>query len=181
MSIAARAIWMGEASLLIAGGVESMSRAPFVMGKAARAFSRQAEIYETTFGWRFVIQLDVATAGVQPRVMGIGPAPAFQKVMPRLGMTIVQFDVIELNETFASQDLAVLRMLGVADDDQRVIPNGGAIARGHPLDASGARLVMTASYQLERMDGRFALSRCASASQSRSSAFERSNAKETSV
>ncbi|MBY4790527.1 3-oxoadipyl-CoA thiolase, partial [Burkholderia dolosa] len=90
-------------------------------------------------------------------VMGIGPAPATQKLLARLGMTIDQFDVIELNEAFASQGLAVLRMLGVADDDPRVNPNGGAIALGHPLGASGARLVTTAMYQLQRTRGRFAL------------------------
>ena len=101
--------------------------------------------------------LGIATAGVAPRVMGIGPAPATQKLLARLGMTIDQFDVIELNEAFASQGLAVLRMLGVADDDPRVNPNGGAIALGHPLGASGARLVTTAMYQLHRANGRFAL------------------------
>jgi acetyl-CoA acetyltransferase len=89
--------------------------------------------------------------------MGIGPAPATQKLLKRLNMTIDQFDVIELNEAFASQGLAVLRMLGVADDDPRVNPNGGAIALGHPLGMSGARLVTTASYQLQRTGGRFAL------------------------
>ncbi|PXX27648.1 acetyl-CoA C-acetyltransferase [Burkholderia pyrrocinia] len=89
--------------------------------------------------------------------MGIGPAPATQKLLRQLGMTIDQFDVIELNEAFASQGLAVLRMLGVADDDPRVNPNGGAIALGHPLGASGARLVTTALHQLERTGGRFAL------------------------
>ncbi|MEC5406467.1 3-oxoadipyl-CoA thiolase [Paraburkholderia sp. MPAMCS5] len=286
VSIAARAVKLGEAGLLIAGGVESMSRAPFVIGKATTAFSRQAEIFDTTIGWRFVNPLmekqygvdsmpetaenvaddynvsradqdalalrsqqkasraqgdgtlaheitpvtiaqkkgdaivvaqdehprattlealaklrgvvrpdgsvtagnasgvndgaaamliadeenakrhgltprarilGVATAGVPPRVMGIGPAPASQKLMARLGMTIDQFDVIELNEAFASQGLAVLRTLGVEDDDPRVNPNGGAIALGHPLGASGARLVMTASYQLQRVGGRFAL------------------------
>ncbi|WP_125477735.1 acetyl-CoA C-acyltransferase, partial [Caballeronia terrestris] len=101
--------------------------------------------------------LGLATAGVPPRVMGIGPAPATQKLLKRLNMTIDQFDVIELNEAFASQGLAVLRMLGVADDDPRVNPNGGAIALGHPLGMSGARLVTTASYQLQRTGGRFAL------------------------
>jgi acetyl-CoA acetyltransferase family protein len=101
--------------------------------------------------------LGLATAGVAPRVMGIGPAPATEKLLARLNMTIDQFDVIELNEAFASQGLAVLRMLGVADDDPRVNPNGGAIALGHPLGASGARLVTTASYQLHRTGGRFAL------------------------
>ncbi|TGN93966.1 3-oxoadipyl-CoA thiolase [Burkholderia sp. USMB20] len=283
---AARTIKAGEARLMIAGGVESMTRAPFVMGKAASAFARQAAIFDTTIGWRFVnplmkqqygvdsmpetaenvaVDYDIsradqdlfalrsqqkaaraqrdgtlaeeivpvtipqkkgdalvvsvdehpretslealaklkgvvrpdgsvtagnasgvndgacalllanaeaadqyglrrrarvvgmATAGVEPRVMGIGPAPATQKLLRQLGMTIDQFDVIELNEAFASQGLAVLRMLGVADDDPRVNPNGGAIALGHPLGASGARLVTTALHQLERTGGRFAL------------------------
>ena len=283
---AARAIKSGEAALMLAGGVESMTRAPFVMGKSATAFARQADIFDTTIGWRFINPLmkqlygvdsmpetgenvatdysisradqdlfalrsqqkaaraqqdgtlaqeivpvtipqkkgdplvvsrdehpretslealaklkgvvrpdgtvtagnasgvndgacalllaneasakrfglmprarvlGVATAGVAPRVMGIGPAPATQKLLARLGMTIDQFDVIELNEAFASQGLAVLRMLGVADDDPRVNPNGGAIALGHPLGASGARLVTTAMYQLHRTKGRYAL------------------------
>ncbi|KVC49681.1 beta-ketoadipyl CoA thiolase [Burkholderia diffusa] len=283
---AARAIKAGEARLMIAGGVESMTRAPFVMGKATSAFARQAAIFDTTIGWRFINPLmkqqygvdsmpetaenvaddynisradqdlfalrsqqkaaraqqdgtlaeeivpvtipqkkgealvvscdehpretslealaklkgvvrpdgsvtagnasgvndgacalllanaeaadqyglrrrarvvGMATAGVAPRVMGIGPAPATQKLLRQLGMTIDQFDVIELNEAFASQGLAVLRMLGVADDDPRVNPNGGAIALGHPLGASGARLVTTALHQLERTGGRFAL------------------------
>jgi acetyl-CoA acyltransferase len=283
---AARAIKSGEARLMIAGGVESMTRAPFVMGKAASAFSRQADICDTTIGWRFInplmkrqygvdsmpetaenvavefsvsradqdafalasqqkaaraqrdgtlaheivgveiaqkkgdpvrVLLDehpretsleslgklkgvvrpegsvtagnasgvndgacalllanqqaadqyglrrrarvvgMATAGVEPRIMGIGPAPATQKLLKQLGMTLEQFDVIELNEAFASQGLAVLRMLGLRDDDPRVNPNGGAIALGHPLGASGARLITTALYQLERSNGRFAL------------------------
>ncbi len=283
---AARAIKAGEARLMLAGGVESMTRAPFVMGKATSAFARQADIFDTTIGWRFVNPLmkqlygvdsmpetaenvavdynisradqdlfalrsqqkaaraqqdgtladeivavtipqkkgdpvvvsrdehpretslealaklkgvvrpdgsvtagnasgvndgacalllanaqaadqyglrrrarviGMATAGVAPRVMGIGPAPATQKLLRQLGMTIDQFDVIELNEAFASQGLAVLRMLGIADDDPRVNPNGGAIALGHPLGASGARLVTTALHQLERTGGRFAL------------------------
>ncbi|VWD45731.1 acetyl-CoA acetyltransferase [Burkholderia contaminans] len=283
---AARAIKAGEARLMIAGGVESMTRAPFVMGKATSAFARQADVFDTTIGWRFINPLmkqlygvdsmpetaenvavdynisradqdlfalrsqqkaaraqqdgtladeivavtipqkkgdpvvvardehpretslealaklkgvvgpdgsvtagnasgvndgacalllanaqaadqyglrrrarviGMATAGVAPRVMGIGPAPATQKLLHQLGMTIDQFDVIELNEAFASQGLAVLRMLGVADDDPRVNPNGGAIALGHPLGASGARLVTTALHQLERTGGRFAL------------------------
>ena len=286
VGIAARAIKSGEAALMLAGGVESMSRAPFVMGKATSAFSRQADIFDTTIGWRFVNPLmkqmygvdsmpetgenvatdykisradqdafalrsqqkaaraqrdgtlaqeivgvtiaqkkgdpitvlqdehpretsietlaklkgvvrpdgtvtagnasgvndgaaalllaneetarrfgltprarvlGIATAGVAPRVMGIGPAPATQKLLARLNMTIDQFDVIELNEAFASQGLAVLRALGVADDDARVNPNGGAIALGHPLGMSGARLVTTAMYQLHRTQGRFAL------------------------
>ncbi|WP_175700570.1 3-oxoadipyl-CoA thiolase [Burkholderia ambifaria] len=286
LGTAARAIKAGEARLMIAGGVESMTRAPFVMGKAASAFARQAAMFDTTIGWRFinplmkqqygvdsmpetaenvavdynisradqdlfalrsqqkaaraqqdgtlaeeivpvtiaqkkgdalVVSLDehpretslealaklkgvvrpdgsvtagnasgvndgacalllanaqaadqyglrcrarvvgMASAGVEPRVMGIGPAPATQKLLRQLGMTIDQFDVIELNEAFASQGLAVLRMLGVADDDPRVNPNGGAIALGHPLGASGARLVTTALHQLERTGGRFAL------------------------
>ncbi|NLP65375.1 3-oxoadipyl-CoA thiolase [Paraburkholderia sacchari] len=283
---AARAIKAGEARLMIAGGVESMTRAPFVMGKAASAFSRDAAIYDTTIGWRFVnklmkqqygidsmpetaenvaaefnisradqdafalrsqqnaaraqkdgtlaqeivaveiaqkkgdpvrVTLDehpretslealgklkgvvkpdgtvtagnasgvndgacallianeaaasqyglrrrarvlgMATAGVAPRIMGFGPAPATQKLLKQLDMTLDQFDVIELNEAFASQGLAVLRALGVADDDPRVNPNGGAIALGHPLGASGARLVTTALHQLERTQGRYAL------------------------
>lgn len=283
---AARAIKAGEANLMIAGGVESMSRAPFVMGKATSAFSRDAQIFDTTIGWRFinpamraaygvdsmpetaenvatdykisredqdlmalrsqekasraqadgtlaqeitavtipqkkgdpiVVERDehpratsmealaklkgvvrpdgtvtagnasgvndgacalllaseaglkqhglkprarivgMATAGVAPRVMGIGPAPATQKLMKQLGMSLDQIDVIELNEAFAAQGLAVLRQLGIADDDKRVNPNGGAIALGHPLGMSGARLVTTAMYQLERTGGRFAL------------------------
>jgi acetyl-CoA acyltransferase len=283
---AARAIRSGDTGLMIAGGVESMTRAPFVMGKADSAFSRNANIFDTTIGWRFVnplmkaqygvdampetaenvatdykvnrtdqdlfavasqnkaataqkngilaqeitpvvIQqkkgdpvtvsqdehpratsvdalaklkpivrpdgtvtagnasgvndgacalllaseaaarrhgltpkariLGMATAGVAPRVMGIGPAPASQKLLQQLGMTIDQMDVIELNEAFASQGLAVLRMLGLPDDDPRVNPNGGAIALGHPLGMSGARLVTTAMYQLHRSGGRYAL------------------------
>ena len=283
---AARAIKAGEAHLMIAGGVESMTRAPFVMGKAESAFARNNAIHDTTIGWRFInplmkaqygvdsmtetaenvaIEYEVsradqdafavasqnkaaaaqksgilaeeiaavvipqkkgepisvehdehpratstealarlkgvvrpdgsvtagnssgvndgacalliasadaarihqlvprarivgmATAGVPPRVMGIGPAPASQLLLKRLGMTIDQMDVIELNEAFASQGLAVLRLLGVADDDPRVNPNGGAIALGHPLGMSGARLVTTAMYQLHRTGGRYAL------------------------
>jgi acetyl-CoA acyltransferase len=282
----ARAIRAGEASLIIAGGVESMSRAPFVMGKAESAFARAASIYDTTIGWRFVNKLmkaqhgvdsmpetaenvadqfgvsredqdkfamasqekaasaqaagyfdeeitpvhipqrkgdalivardehprqtslealaklkgvvreggsvsagnasgvndgsvallianeqaikdhqltararviAMATAGVEPRIMGIGPAPASKKVLALAGLTIDQMDVIELNEAFAAQGLATLRLLGVADNDPRVNPNGGAIALGHPLGASGARLVMTAVHQLHQTQGRYAL------------------------
>ena len=101
--------------------------------------------------------LGMATAGVPPRVMGIGPAPASKKLLAQLGMTIGQVDVIELNEAFASQGLATLRELGVADDDPRVNPNGGAIALGHPLGMSGARLVTTALHELELKQGRYAL------------------------
>jgi len=283
---AGRAIKSGEARLMIAGGVESMTRAPFVMGKADSAFSRVASLQDTTIGWRFVnpkmkalygvdampetaenvaddyhinridqdkfavasqakaaaaqangnlaqeitpvmvpqkkgeaiivdhdehpratsmealaklkpvVRADgtvtagnasgvndgacalllanaeaakqygltprarivgMATAGVAPRVMGIGPVPAVQKLLKQLGMRIDQMDVIELNEAFAAQGLAVLRELGVADDDVRVNPNGGAIALGHPLGMSGARLVTTAMYQLHRSGGRYAL------------------------
>jgi acetyl-CoA C-acetyltransferase len=283
---AARAIRAGEASLMIAGGVESMSRAPFVMPKADSAFARTAEIYDTTIGWRFVNRamkaqygvdsmpetaenvaqqfnieraaqdrlalgsqqkaaaaqragffaaeiapvsvpqkkgeplsvsqdeppretslealaklkgvvrpdgtvtagnaspvndgacalllcdeagavrsglvprarvLGMATAGVAPRIMGMGPAPATRKVLALTGLTLASMDVIELNEAFAAQALAVLRDLGVADDDPRVNPNGGAIALGHPLGASGARLVTTAINQLHRSGGRYAL------------------------
>jgi 3-oxoadipyl-CoA thiolase len=283
---AARAIKSGEAGLMIAGGVESMTRAPFVMGKADSAFSRNAQIFDTTIGWRFInpqmkalygvdsmpetaenvatdfdisrIDQDafalrsqakasaaqaegmlsdeitpviipqkkgepitvlhdehpratsmealaklkgivrpdgtvtagnasgvndgacallladeasavrhgltpkarvigMATAGVAPRVMGIGPAPAVQKLMHQTGIKLEQLDVIELNEAFAAQGLAVLRQLGITDDDPRVNPNGGAIALGHPLGMSGARLVTTAMYQLHRTGGRYAL------------------------
>ena len=283
---AARAIRSGDASFMLAGGVESMSRAPFVMGKADSAFSRSASIYDTTIGWRFVNRLmkakygvdsmpetaenvaeqfkvsredqdgfamasqektaaaqasgyfdseiaavaiaqkkgepllvsrdehprqtslealaklkgvvreggsvsagnasgvndgavalllasevaakrhgltprarvvAMATAGVEPRIMGIGPAPASQKVLALAGLTLAQMDVIELNEAFAAQGLAVTRLLGLADNDPRVNPNGGAIALGHPLGASGARLVMTAVHQLELTKGRYAL------------------------
>ena len=286
LGTASRAIKSGETGLMIAGGVESMTRAPFVMGKADSAFSRQAAIQDTTIGWRFVNALmkqkygvdampetaenvavdyqvsredqdqfavrsqakaaaaqangnlaqeivpvvipqkkgepvtvtqdehpratsmealarlkgvvkpdgtvtagnasgvndgacalllasaeaaeqhrlkprarilGMATAGVAPRIMGMGPAPASKKLLAQLGMRIEQMDVIELNEAFASQGLAVLRELGVADDDARVNPNGGAIALGHPLGMSGARLVTTALYQLERTGGRYAL------------------------
>jgi len=287
VGVAARAIKAGEASFYLAGGVESMSRAPFVQGKATTAFSRSAEIFDTTIGWRFINPLmkaqygvdsmpetgenvaeqfkvsredqdkmalrsqlkavaaqesgrfgdeivpvlipqakgeptkvdkdehprgdttleklaklgtpfrkngtvtagnasgvndgacalivaseqaakqhgltprarvlGMAVAGVEPRIMGIGPAPASQKLLKRLGLSIDQMDVIELNEAFASQGLAVLRMLGVADDDARVNPNGGAIALGHPLGMSGARLVTTATAELQRKKGRYAL------------------------
>ncbi len=286
LGTAARAIRSGDAHLMIAGGVESMTRAPFVMGKADTAFSRNAHIFDTTIGWRFVnpqmkalygvdampetaenvatdyqisradqdlfavasqnkaaaaqasgvladeivsviipqkkadpitvmhdehprvtsvealaklkgvVRPDgtvtagnasgvndgacallladeenarrfgltpkarvvgMATAGVAPRVMGIGPVPAVQKLMAQTGMTLDQMDVIELNEAFAAQGLAVLRQLGIADNDPRVNPNGGAIALGHPLGMSGARLVTTAMYQLHRTGGRYAL------------------------
>jgi 3-oxoadipyl-CoA thiolase len=286
LGTAARAIKSGEATLMIAGGVESMSRAPFVMPKAESAFSRNNAIYDTTIGWRFVNKLmkemygvdampetaenvavdykiereaqdrmalasqlkavaaqkrgffdaeitpvtipqkkgeaivvskdehpretsmeslaklkgvvkpdgsvtagnasgvndgacaiiladeataarngltprarvvGMATAGVAPRVMGIGPAPATQKVLALTGLKLEQMDVIELNEAFAAQGLAVLRMLGLKDDDARVNPNGGAIALGHPLGASGARLATTAVSQLHATGGRYAL------------------------
>jgi acetyl-CoA C-acetyltransferase len=286
MGSAARAIKAGEAQLMIAGGVESMSRAPFVMPKAESAFSRSNAVYDTTIGWRFVNALmkaqygvdsmpetaenvasewkigreaqdrmalasqlkavaaqkagffdneivpvtlvqkkgepvlvrqdehpretslealaklkpivkpdgsvtagnasgvndgacalllaseaaaaqhgltprarvvGMATAGVAPRVMGIGPAPATRRVLELTGLTLAQMDVIELNEAFAAQGLAVLRDLGLADDDARVNPNGGAIALGHPLGASGARLATTAVNQLHRTRGRYAL------------------------
>ena len=283
---AARAIRAGEATLMLAGGVESMTRAPFVQGKATEAFSRAAEIYDTTIGWRFVNGLmkarygtdsmpetgenvaeqfqvtrqaqdefalrsqqkaaaaqasgffakeiapvtikgrkgdtvvdrdehprgdttmemlqklktpfrnpgtvtagnasgvndgaaalllasedaarthgltprarvvAMATAGVEPRIMGIGPAPAVQKLLARTGIRLADVDVIELNEAFASQGIAVLRQLGVAEDDPRVNPHGGAIALGHPLGASGARLALTAVNALETHGGRRAI------------------------
>jgi acetyl-CoA acyltransferase len=284
---AARAIKCGEADLMISGGVESMTRAPFVMGKSDAAFSRNAEIFDTTIGWRFinpkmkaghgvdsmpetaenvaedfqisradqdafavrsqqragaaieagrlaeeivsvtipqrrgdpvVVETDehprpdttveklaklptpfrdggtvtagnasgvndgaaailvaseaaakthglepiariVATAavGVPPRIMGFGPAPASHKLLDRLGLKVSDMDVIELNEAFAAQALAVTRDLGLADDAEHVNPNGGAIALGHPLGMSGARLVLTAARELARRDGRYAL------------------------
>ena len=286
LGTAARAIKAGEAGLMVAGGVESMSRAPFVMGKAESAYSRAAKIEDTTIGWRFVNKLmksqygvdsmpetaenvasefnvsredqdrmavasqrkaiaaqqrgffdaeivpvsvpqkkgepvsmskdehprdtslealaklkgvvreggtvtagnasgvndgaaallladeasarrhgltprarvvAMATAGVAPRIMGMGPAPATRKVLTLAGLTLEQMDVIELNEAFAAQGLAVLRDLGLNDNDPRVNPNGGAIALGHPLGASGARLATTAVNQLHATGGRYAL------------------------
>ena len=287
VGIAARAIKAGEQDLVVAGGVESMSRAPFVMGKATTAFSREAEVFDTTIGWRFVNPLlkrmygvdsmpetaenvaeefsisredqdlfaawsqtkaetamknghlaeeitavtiarqkqgplvvdtdehprpgttvdklarlkpfvkkdgtvtagnasgvndgacallvasesavaqhklkplarvvAMATAGVPPRIMGFAPAPATKKLLARAGLKLDQMDVIELNEAFAAQALAVTRDLGLADDDPRLNPKGGAIALGHPLGMSGARLVTTALYQLLRSEGRLAL------------------------
>lgn len=287
VGMAARGIKAGDYDLVIAGGVESMSRAPFVMPKATSAFSRANAVYDTTIGWRFVnkkmqaaygtdsmpetadnvaedygisradqdafaarsqarweaseaagvfadeitpvtipqrkgdpvvVQTDehprpgttaeklsglkgvngpdkavtagnasgvndgaaaillaseaaanangltpmarvvaMAAAGVEPRVMGIGPVPATRKVLAKAGLSVEQMDVIELNEAFASQGLATLRELGVADDAAHVNPNGGAIALGHPLGMSGARLVLTAAYQLQRTGGRYAL------------------------
>lgn len=253
LGFAARAIKAGDGDLLIAGGVESMSRAPFVMGKATSAFSRQAEMFDTTIGWRFVnplmaqqfgtdsmpetaenvaellkisredqdsfalrsqqrtakaqssgilaeeivpvvlknkkgvvteIQHDehlrpettleqlrglkapfrangVITAGnasgVEPRLMGLGPVPATRRVLERAGLSIHDMDVIELNEAFAAQALGVLRELGLPDDAPHVNPNGGAIALGHPLGMSGARLALAASHELHRRNGRYAL------------------------
>ena len=287
IAVAARGIKSGEVDLLIAGGVESMSRAPFVVGKSDAAFARNLKLEDTTLGWRFVnpalkarygtdsmpetgeivaeefhifradqdafalrsqqraaaaikagrlaeeifsvpipqkkgdpilVSVDehprtdttleglaklkgvvkpdgtltagnasgindgacalllaseaavkkhgltpkarviaAATAGVAPRIMGMGPAPASKKVLAKTGLTIAQMDIIELNEAFASQALAVLRELKVPDDAPHVNPNGGAIAIGHPLGASGARLVTTALYQLQRTKGRYAL------------------------
>ena len=286
VAMAARVIRGSEADMIVAGGSESMSRAPFVMAKATSAFDRNAEMYDTTIGWRFVnpkmkeaygddtmpstaenvaqdfqigredqdlfavrsqdkasraqasgrlaaeivpvsipqrkgdpllvdkdehpretsvealgrlkpivrsdgtvtagnascvndgaAALIVATeeaakrngltprarflggavAGVPPRIMGIGPAPASEKLLKRLGLTIADMDVIELNEAFAAQGLAVMRQLGLADDDPRVNPNGGAIALGHPLGMSGARLLLTATEELQRSGGRYAL------------------------
>jgi len=287
VGVCAQAVRTGEADLTVAGGVESMSRAPFVMGKADTAFSRKAEMYDTTIGWRFVNRMmkrqygtdsmpetaenvaeefqvtredqdafaarsqaravaaqengalaaeivpvtipqrrgdpvvvdrdehpragttveklaglptpfrdggtvtagnasgvndgaaamfvasekavedhgleplarvvGMATAGVPPRIMGIGPAPASEKLLARLGLKIDDMDVIELNEAFAAQGLAVLRMLGVPDDAEHVNPNGGAIALGHPLGMSGARLVATAARELQRRGGAYAL------------------------
>lgn len=283
---AARAIMSGQMNMAVAGGVESMSRAPFVMAKPTTAFNRAPEMMDTTIGWRFINKalqkqygtdsmpetaenvaerfnisredqdqfalrsqqktaaamsaerfndeiipveivtrkashwvkadehpradtdlaslsklrapfreggsvtagnasgvndgacallmaneqavkdqkltpiakvLGMATIGVEPSIMGIGPAPASKKVLAQVGLTLEQMDVIELNEAFASQGLAVMRELGLKDDDPRVNPNGGAISLGHPLGMSGARLVTTAAYQLKRAGGRYAL------------------------
>lgn len=172
---AARAIRAGECSFLIAGGVESMTRAPFVSGKADQAFSRSGTMYSgindgacalllandtaiARHGLRPKARiLGMATAGVAPRLMGIGPAPATLKLLGQLEMTLDQMDVIEVNEAFASQSLAVIRLLGMRDNDPRVNPNGGAIALGHPLGMSGARLVTTAMYQMHRQGVRYAL------------------------
>ena len=116
----------------------------------------------------------MASAAVPPRIMGIGPVPATRKLMERLGLRIAEFDVIELNEAFASQSLACLRQLGLPDDAAQVNPNGGAIALGHPLGMSGARLALTAAHQLERIKGRFALATmCVGVGQGVSLALER--------
>jgi acetyl-CoA acetyltransferase len=251
MGSAARAIRAGDTSLMIAGGAESMTRAPFVMPKAGEAFARANEVHDTTIGWRFVNKLmkerygvdsmpetgenvaedyqvtradqdlfayrsqqkcaaaqeglaklktpfrnpgtvtagnasgvndgaaamiiaseaaarkhgltprarivAMATAGVPPRIMGMGPLPATQKLLAKTGFSINDIDVIELNEAFASQALAVTRQLGLADDDARVNPHGGAIAIGHPLGCSGARIAMTAVSALETMGGKRAI------------------------
>ena len=131
-----------------ASGINDGACAMLVASEAA-ATANQLEPLARVVGW--------AVAGVEPRIMGIGPAPASQKVLETCGLTIAQMDVIELNEAFASQGLATLRQLGVADDAEKVNPNGGAIALGHPLGMSGARLVTTAAYQLRRTGGRYAL------------------------
>ena len=232
IAMAARAIKAGEANLIIAGGVESMSRAPFVMGKSETAYGRSQKIEDTTMGWRFInpklkamygvetmpqtaenvaqhfnidradqdqfalasqqrtvtagnasgindgaaavliaseqaiekfqlkprAKIIASTAvGVEPRIMGFAPAPAIKKLLKQANLTLEQMDVIELNEAFAAQALAVTRDLGLADDTTQVNPNGGAIAIGHPLGASGARLVTTALNQLEQTGGTYAL------------------------
>ncbi|MDD9940552.1 MAG: 3-oxoadipyl-CoA thiolase [Myxococcales bacterium] len=306
IGIAARAIKANEADFILAGGVESMSRAPFVMPKATGAFSRNAELYDTTIGWRFVNKLmksqygvdsmpetaenvaadydisradqdafavlsqqraaasmengrlareivpvsvprrkqealvvdrdehprpdttlqklaklptpfredgtvtagnasgvndgacallvasgdaikrhgltprarvvAMATAGVPPRIMGMGPSPATKKVLARTGLSLADMGVIELNEAFAAQGLAVLRDLGVQDDDARVNPNGGAIALGHPLGMSGARLVTTACYELAQREARYALcTMCIGVGQGIAMVLERAN------
>ena len=131
-----------------ASGINDGACAMFVAGEQA-VKSQGLKPLARIVGW--------AVAGVEPRIMGIGPAPASQKVLSLCGLSIDQMDVIELNEAFAAQGLATLRQLGVADDAEHVNPNGGAIALGHPLGMSGARLVTTAAYQLRRTAGRFAL------------------------
>src|SRR5438034_30630 len=196
---AARAIRCDETQLMIAGGVESMSRAPFVIPKSDSAFSRAAKIEDTTIGWRFVNPLMKSKYGIDsmpetaenvaeafkvgraeqdafalrsqqrwtaaqakgfyrseivPGIMGVGPAPATRNVLEKTGLKLSQMEVIELNEAFAAQALAVTRDLGLPDDAAHVNPNGGAIAIGHPLGASGARLVTTATHQLHAIRGR---------------------------
>ncbi len=146
LGFAARAIKAGDGDLLIAGGVESMSRAPFVMGKATSAFSRQAEMFDTTIGWRFVNPL-------MAQQFGTDSMPETAENVAEL----LKMDVIELNEAFAAQALGVLRELGLPDDAPHVNPNGGAIALGHPLGMSGARLALAASHELHRRNGRYAL------------------------
>ena len=131
-----------------ASGINDGACAVLIASEAA-AKTQGLEPLARVAGW--------AVAGVEPRIMGLGPAPASQKVLQLCGMSIDQMDVIELNEAFAAQGLATLRQLGVADDAEHVNPNGGAIALGHPLGMSGARLVVTAAYQLRRTEGRFAL------------------------
>src|SRR6266568_1798922 len=215
---AGRAIRAGEIDFAIAGGVESMTRAPFVMGKAPEAFSRSAEIFDTTIGWRFINPLmkaqygvdampetgenvaeefqisradqdafairsqqragilGLASAAVPPRIMGIGPVPATRKLMERLGLKISDFDLIELNEAFASQGIACLRQLGVKEDADFVNPHGGAIALGHPLGMSGARLAMTAVHGMEKRGGKRALATmCVGVGQGVAMAIEKLN------
>src|SRR5438445_538929 len=172
IAVAARAIAAGEISLAIAGGAESMSRAPMVIPKAYSAFSRNAEIYDTTLRAIFVASeaaasrfgltpmarvIGTAAAGVPPDVMGIGPIPAIQKLLGRFNLKMEDMDVVEVNEAFAAQALAVIRAFSLPDDCEKVNPNGGAIALGHPLGMSGARLVLTAARQLQRVKGRYAL------------------------
>ena len=151
---AARALRCGEAGLMLAGGVESMSRAPFVMGKSEQAFGRAAELFDTTIGWRFVNPLMKAEHGTDSM-----PETA-ENVAARFGISREDQDAFALrsqHKAAAAQGLAVLRELGLADDDERVNRNGGAIALGHPLGMSGARLVTTALHELEETAGRYAL------------------------
>jgi acetyl-CoA acetyltransferase len=180
VSAAARAVRAGDADLMVAGGVESMTRAPFVVPKATAAFARSAQMYDSTIGWRMVNPrmeaahgthsmpetaqgvasesaverygltplaraVSVVSVGVPPRTMGMGPEPATRALLDRTGLTLADIDLIELNEAFAAQSMAVLRALGLPDDAEHVNPHGGAIALGHPLGASGARLALTAS------------------------------------
>src|SRR5438094_565933 len=186
---AGRAIRSGEIDFAIAGGVESMTRAPFVMGKAPEAFARSAEIYDTTIGWRFINPLMKAQYGVDAMPeTGENVAEEFQvsradqdamatrKLMERLGIKISDFDLIELNEAFASQGIACLRQLGVKDDADFVNPHGGAIALGHPLGMSGARLALTAVHGMEKRGGKLALATmCVGVGQGVAMAIEKLN------
>src|SRR5260221_462852 len=163
----ARAASTGEGELFIAGGVESMSRAPFVMAKSEQPYQREFKMFDSTIGTRAAGEkhgmkpiariLAGAVAGVDPRVMGLGPVPAGQKALERAGLTLKDLDLIEINEAFAAQVLGCLKGFGLPLDDSRVNPNGGAIAIGHPLGASGARLALTAARQLQATGGRYGL------------------------
>src|SRR5438045_3617948 len=180
---ACHAVIAGDGDLFVAGGEESMTRAPFVTPKAAKPYERaDRPLYDTTLGWRFTNPKLVeplgafvgsAVAGVDPRVMGVGPIPAVRKVLERREISVDDLDLVELNEAFASQSLAVIRELGL--DPEKVNVNGGAIALGHPLGMSGARLVVSLLHELRRRGGRLGLATlCVGVGQGQAALFERS-------